>query len=60
MIPQELIEILQQLNELSGAGLDIAMMQAEGGAPEGGGAPVKPPAGEEPPVEPPAGEEPPA
>ena len=50
MIPPELIEILQQLNELSGAGLDIAMMQAEGGAPEGGGAPVEPPAGEEPPA----------
>ncbi|QOC56124.1 hypothetical protein SEA_ZHENGYI_32 [Microbacterium phage Zhengyi] len=48
---QALEEILAQLNELSGAGLDI-VRQASGGAgggeapaPEGGEAPPAPPAG---------------
>ena len=46
-IPPELIEILQQLSELSGVGLEIAQAAAgaEGGAPAEG-APPPPEGGE--------------
>ncbi|QKY80392.1 hypothetical protein SEA_PABST_34 [Microbacterium phage Pabst] len=47
---QALAEIIQQLNELSGAALDI-VSQALGGAEGGGGAPA-PEGGEAPPAPP--------
>ena len=53
----QLIELLQQIQELAGVGID-ALTEAAAGAE--GGAPAEGPPAEEPPAEEPPAEEPPA